>query len=90
MRPLLCVLQRGVPRLRWVWDALVGSSFAEDDLEVLLDMVDAPKEQQLGCPWKVLQHSWRVFVLLPSDKKLRCTGANAAKGLKMIKGQEWV
>lgn len=90
MEHVWCVLLRGVPRHRWVWGAHVGSSFAEDALEVLLDMMDAPKEQQLGCLWKVLQHSRGELVLLPSDKKLRCTGANPAKGLKMIKAQAWV
>lgn len=89
VRPL-CVLQRGVPRQRWVWGAHVGSSFAEGDLEVLLDMMDAPKEQQLGCSGKVLQHSEGDAFPPPfwalQNKKLRCTGANPAKGLKMIKG----
>lgn len=70
--------------------AHVGSSFAEDDLEVLLDMMDAPKKQQLGCLRKVLQHSqggacpppfWA-----PQNKKLGCTGANPAEGIKMIEG----
>lgn len=45
--------------------AHVGSSSAEDDLEVLLDMMDAPLEQHLGCLGKVLQHR-EVLVLLPS------------------------
>lgn len=92
VRPLLCVLQRGVPRQRWVWGAHVGSSSAEDDLEVLLDMMDAPKEQQLGCLGKGLQPSQGGACPLPfwvpQNKKLGCTGANPAKGLKMIKGQE--
>lgn len=87
MRPFLCVLQRGVPRQRWVWGAHVGGSFAEDDLEVLLDMMDAPREQQLGCLGKVLQHS-QGGAWAPQNKQLRCTGANPAKGIKMIKGQE--
>lgn len=90
MKPFLFVLQRELPQQRWVWGAHVGSSFAEADLEVLLDTMDAPKEQQLGCLGKVpaAQPGRCLSSSLLVSSELRCTGANPAKDLKMVKGQE--
>lgn len=63
--PPVCSPERRTPRQRWVWGAHVGSSFAEDDPEVLLDTMDAPKEQQLGCLGKV-----------PAAQPLRCLSSS--------------